>query len=426
MEFMKTQSIIEIRNLSKRYRIGKRIEHLMMREQLAELIKSPFSRRQQDMIWALRDVTFNVGKGEVVGIIGQNGAGKSTLLKLLSRITYPTSGSVKAWGRVASLLEVGVGFHDELTGRENIYLNGSILGMRKREVDERFDAIVDFAGVDQFIDTQIKHFSSGMRLRLGFAVAAHLEPDVLIVDEVLAVGDASFQKKCLAAMDGLRSGGRTVLFVSHNMAAVENLCSRGIWIDGGKLLMDGPAKEVINAYMSASSGGAMAGAQFSESTRRLGTGAIRFTKVEFLGPDTTPAAVVRCGDRVIVRMHYRANSTIHNPSFGFRIYTNMGTLVTETGNLLHGVRVPKVQPGEGIIEAEISSLTLMPTQYSLSFWITGDTGGQPVYDGDVRVALDVEPARIFASGREPHSRMGIAYFPLVWRVPENKQASLAK
>jgi lipopolysaccharide transport system ATP-binding protein len=418
--------IVEIRNLSKRYQIGKRAEHLMLREQLVQLITSPFQRRQEETIWAVRDVTFNVRKGEVVGIIGQNGAGKSTLLKLLSRITYPTSGSVKVRGRVASLLEVGVGFHDELTGRENVYLNGSILGMRKREVDERFDAIVDFAGVEQFIDTQIKHYSSGMRLRLGFAVAAHLDPDVLIVDEVLAVGDASFQKKCLAAMDGLRSGGRTVLFVSHNMAAVENLCSRGIWIDGGRMRMDGAARDVIAAYMAAAAGGATVGSQFSEDTRRLGTGDIRFSKVEVLQPDGSPAKVVRCGDGLIIRLHYRAKKTIHNPSFGFRIYTNMGTLVTETGNLLHGVRVPRAEPGEGAIEAEIKSLTLLPAQYSLSLWITGDTGGQPIYDGDVRVALDVAPARIFPSGREPHSRMGIAYFPLVWRVPATKQASLTE
>jgi homopolymeric O-antigen transport system ATP-binding protein len=414
---MGASDIVEIRKLSKRYRIGRRAENLMLREQLAQLIRSPFRRRQEETIWAVRDVTFDVQRGEVVGIIGQNGAGKSTLLKLLSRIAYPTTGSVKVRGRVASLLEVGVGFHDELTGRENVYLNGSILGMRKREVDQRFDAIVDFAGVDQFIDTQIKHYSSGMRLRLGFAVAAHLDPDVLIVDEVLAVGDADFQKKCLAAMEGLRSGGRTVLFVSHNMAAVENLCSRGIWIDGGRVVMDGAAKDVIGTYMAAAAGGAAAGFEISEKTRRLGTGDIRYSKVEFLQPDGRPCNVVRCGDRFVVRFHYSVTKTVHNPSFFFRIYTNMGTLVTQTGNLLHGMRVPRVEPGDGLIEVEIAALTLLPAQYSLSLWITGETG-QPIYDGDVRLALDVEPAQIFPSGREPSSRLGIAYFPLVWRIPE--------
>src|SRR5436190_1865573 len=198
---------IEIDSLSKSYRIGRPQHDLSLREQLVKVAKNPFNvgrKEKHDAIWALRNLSFHVDEGEVVGIIGRNGAGKSTLLKILSRITYPTSGNVRVKGRVASLLEVGTGFHDELTGRENIYLNGSILGMRKREVDRHFDAIVAFSGVEQFIDTPIKRYSSGMRLRLGFAVAAHLDPDVLIVDEVLAVGDAGFQKKCIKAMEGLQ------------------------------------------------------------------------------------------------------------------------------------------------------------------------------------------------------------------------------
>lgn len=226
---------IEVQGLSKRYQLGQAQHDQMLRERLVEMIKRPFGGiKETESVWALRDVSFDADEGEVIGFVGRNGAGKSTLLKILSRITYPTSGEVKVNGRVASLLEVGTGFHDELTGRENIYLNGSILGMQKREVEQRFNAIVDFSGVEQFIDTPIKHYSSGMRLRLGFAVAAHLEPDVLIVDEVLAVGDAGFQKKCIQTMEGLRNSGRTVLFVSHNLAAVENLCSRGIWIDEGR------------------------------------------------------------------------------------------------------------------------------------------------------------------------------------------------
>src|SRR5216110_435265 len=239
---------LEIQGLSKQYRLGQAQHHQMLRERLIEMIKRPLGRmKETESIWALRDVSFDADEGEVVGIIGRNGAGKSTLLKVLSRITYPTSGEVKINGRVASLLEVGTGFHDELTGRENIYLNGSILGMRKAEVQRKLDQIVEFSGVGKFLDTPIKRYSSGMRLRLGFAVAAHLDPDVLIVDEVLAVGDAGFQKKCIKAMEGLQEGGRTVLFVSHNLAAVENLCSRGIWIDAGKIRMDGRAKDVIEA-----------------------------------------------------------------------------------------------------------------------------------------------------------------------------------
>jgi lipopolysaccharide transport system ATP-binding protein len=417
---------IEIKDLCKRYRIGTRTRHFQLREELARLIKRPSMHRNEDAeaIWAIRDVSFNVREGEVVGIIGQNGAGKSTLLKMLSRITYPTSGSVKVKGRVAALLEVGVGFHNELTGRENVYLNGSILGLRKREIDERFDAIVDFAGVEQFIDTQIKHYSSGMRLRLGFAVAAHLDPDVLIVDEVLAVGDAGFQKKCVTAMEDLRSGGRTVLFVSHNMSAVENLCSRGIWIDGGRVRMDGPAKDVINSYMATFAGGTGARTEFSKSTARLGTGEIRYTRVEYLEPDGSPCTLVRCGSNVVFRFHYSVKKVIHNPSFGLRIYTTTGTLVTETGNLLHGVQVPKIEPGEGFIEVEIASLNLLPSRYSLSLWITGPDGGQPIYDGDLRTVLELEPANIFSSGREPNSRMGITYLPQLWRFSETKHTVL--
>src|ERR1700687_351658 len=240
---------IAVEKLSKKFVLGALQRDTMLRERLVSLLRSPFRGRSAspNILWALRDVSFRVDAGEVVGIIGRNGAGKSTLLKILSKITHPTSGTVKVQGRVASLLEVGTGFHEELTGRENIFLNGSILGMKKKEVDAKLDAIVEFSGVERFIDTPIKRYSSGMRLRLGFAVAAHLEPDVLIVDEVLAVGDAAFQKKCISAMQDLRGGGRTVLFVSHNMAARENLCSRGIWIANGTIRLDGPTHEAIAA-----------------------------------------------------------------------------------------------------------------------------------------------------------------------------------
>ncbi len=321
---------LEIQGLSKLYRLGRAQHDQMLRERLVEMIKRPFDRaKETESIWALRDVSFDADEGEVIGIVGRNGAGKSTLLKILSRITYPTSGEVKVNGRVASLLEVGTGFHDELTGRENIYLNGSILGMRRREVEERFDAIVDFSGVEQFIDTPIKHYSSGMRLRLGFAVAAHLEPDVLIVDEVLAVGDAGFQKKCIQAMEGLRNTGRTVLFVSHNLAAVENLCSRGIWIDSGKIRMDGRAKDVIASYMSSFVGERVSGSDLSGTENRMGSGEIRYTRLEYLSPDGTPCAMTRSGDPLVLRFHYRAEKTIRDPSFGFRLFTKMGTLITE-------------------------------------------------------------------------------------------------
>jgi len=409
---------IEVQGLSKRYRLGRAQHDQMLRERLIEMIKRPLGRmKETESIWALRDVSFDADEGEVVGIIGRNGAGKSTLLKVLSRITYPTSGEVKINGRVASLLEVGTGFHDELTGRENIFLNGSILGMRKREVEERFDAIVDFSGVEQFIDTPIKHYSSGMRLRLGFAVAAHLEPDVLIVDEVLAVGDAGFQKKCIQAMEGLRNSGRTVLFVSHNLAAVENLCSRGIWIDAGKIRMDGAAKDIIASYMSSFVGERVSGSDLSGARNRLGSGEIRYTRLETLSPDGTPCAIIRSGDGLVLRFHYHAEKLMRDPSFGFRLYTEMGTLITETGHLLHGVHIPKVEPGDGYLELEIDSLNLVPGQYLFSLWITGQPS-KTVYDGDVRASLEVEVSDVYKSGRMLDSRHGLVYFPQRWRVKQ--------
>jgi lipopolysaccharide transport system ATP-binding protein len=408
---------IAVDSLSKKYRIGAMQYNASLREQLIEFTKNPFKRRneEKESIWALRDVSFQADVGEVVGIIGRNGAGKSTLLKILSKITYPTSGTVRVRGRVASLLEVGTGFHDELTGRENVYLNGSIIGMRKHEVDRHFDAIVDFSGVEQFIDTPIKRYSSGMRLRLGFAVAAHLDPDVLIVDEVLAVGDAGFQKKCISAMAGLRSSGRTVFFVSHNLAAVEHLCSRGIWIDAGKIRMDGTAKEVIVNYMASYADVQSSGSDLTHAETRLGSGEIRYTRIEYSNPDGTPCGAVRSGDPLVIRFHYHAEKAVRDPSFGFRLFTQMGTMITETGHGLHGIHIPKVGPGDGCIELEIDSLNLVPGQYSLSLWITGQLS-KFVYDGDVRASLEVEVADVYKSGRLLDGRHGIVYFPQRWRV----------
>lgn len=240
MPSKKEEPIIEVKHLSKQYVIGIDSTYKTLSESVTSALRHPIKtlkdfRRQNETFWALKDVSFEVERGEVLGIIGKNGAGKSTLLKILSRITYPTEGEVKMRGRVGSLLEVGTGFHPELSGRENIYFNGAILGMRKREIDEKFDEIVKFAGVEKFLDTPVKRYSSGMNVRLGFSIAAHLEPEILIVDEVLAVGDAEFQKKCLGKMSEVAQGGRTVLFVSHNMNAVDHLCSKCILLEKGSI-----------------------------------------------------------------------------------------------------------------------------------------------------------------------------------------------
>jgi lipopolysaccharide transport system ATP-binding protein len=242
---------ISIRGLSKAYTlIHNALKKPSFQEMVVDRLKHPFKKRQTETFWALKDVSFDVKKGEVVGIIGRNGAGKSTLLKILSRIVEPTVGEVDLFGRVGSLLEVGTGFHQELTGRENIFLNGAILGMRREEISKQFDAIVDFAEVERFLDTPVKRYSSGMYVRLAFAVAAHLNPEILIVDEVLAVGDAQFQKKCMGKMDEVAKGGRTVLFVSHNMSAVEQLCKRVIWLAEGQLHCDSyEIKTVAREYL---------------------------------------------------------------------------------------------------------------------------------------------------------------------------------
>lgn len=276
------EPIITIENLSKRYRIGAK-EHgdKTFREVITDAFSAPIrnlnrlkkltrfndsetsrsnsnsiSRARRpagdDIIWALKDVSFEVKQGEILGIIGRNGAGKSTLLKILSRITEPTTGDVKIYGRISSLLEVGTGFHPELTGRENIFLNGAILGMRKQEIKRKFDEIVAFAETEKFIDTPVKHYSSGMYVRLAFAVAAHLEPEILLVDEVLAVGDVAFQKKCLGKMSSVAEEGRTVLFVSHNMAAMQSLCGRALWLDKGKVVKDGSPGQVVTSYLTTS------------------------------------------------------------------------------------------------------------------------------------------------------------------------------
>jgi lipopolysaccharide transport system ATP-binding protein len=288
---------IVVEGLGKQYRLGAAQKtHDTFQAALIDSLKAPFRRarsvlREQsaflsdEKFWALQDIAFEVSPGEVVGLIGRNGAGKSTLLKVLSRITKPTAGRAVIYGRVGSLLEVGTGFHPELTGRENTYLNGTILGMKKHEIDRKFDEIVAFAEVEKFINTQVKHYSSGMYLRLAFSVAAHLEPEILLVDEVLAVGDAEFQKKCLGKMGEVAQAGRTILFVSHNMAAVQQLCSRALWIDGGQLQMDDETQAVIEAYLTASRAettGKPGQADLRERSDRNGSGEARITAVRLM------------------------------------------------------------------------------------------------------------------------------------------------
>ncbi|RLB00320.1 MAG: ABC transporter ATP-binding protein [Deltaproteobacteria bacterium] len=329
---------IRVENLSKRYRIGQREGYLALRDVLARGLKAPFrllkrdsqnlSRRSNEYIWALKDVSFEVKRGEVVGIIGRNGAGKTTLLKILSRITEPTEGYAEVRGRVGSLLEVGTGFHPELTGRENIYLNGAILGMKKREIDRKFDEIVAFAEVEKFIDTPVKYYSSGMYVRLAFAVAAHLEPEILLVDEVLAVGDAAFQKKCLGKMGDVAKEGRTVLFVSHNMAAIERLCQRALLLDKGNLILSGHAQELVARYLSEKVPLRRSNINLTfHSGRRPGMLPV-IVKIRFMDKNSQEKTVFKIGDDIIFEIELDpGKKSFKFPSVSIAIHNYMDQLI---------------------------------------------------------------------------------------------------
>ncbi|HVG03137.1 MAG TPA: ABC transporter ATP-binding protein [Nitrospira sp.] len=300
---------IKAEGLAKHYRVGaEKTRHNTLRDHMMHGLKA-LTRLRSDQadsdrsFWALKDISFEVKQGEVLGIVGHNGAGKSTLLKILSRITQPTKGTVDIYGRVSSLLEVGTGFHSELSGRENIFLNAAMLGMRRQEVLRKFDQIVEFSGVEEFIDTPVKRYSSGMYVRLAFAVAAHLEPEILIVDEVLAVGDASFQQKCLGKMEEVSRSGRTVLIVSHNMTIIEGLCEQAILLEKGHIVKIGKTHEVVEGYADAIR--SLAGTAIETRHDREGLGEIRATRIELLDRDRHPVAAAITGRDIIIRMHYR-------------------------------------------------------------------------------------------------------------------------
>jgi lipopolysaccharide transport system ATP-binding protein len=296
---------IDVTALSKRYRLGDRVEITTLRERTTDLLRGKAARTRSasngDFIWALKDVSFHVERGQVVGVIGRNGAGKSTLLKILSRITEPTDGRVEIRGRVASLLEVGTGFHPELTGRENVYVNGAILGMRPDEIRRRFDDIVAFAEIDRFIDTPVKRYSSGMYVRLAFAVAAHLQPEILLVDEVLSVGDIGFQRKCLGKINEVSTSGRTVLFVSHNVGAVQSLCSRCLLLEEGVLACDGTPAEAIGKYVAATMGN---GTRSSVTLARRSGIPVQVTRLWFEDDLGEPISHVNIGSDVHLCVEY--------------------------------------------------------------------------------------------------------------------------
>jgi lipopolysaccharide transport system ATP-binding protein len=361
----KLESAITIENLGKKYSIGRRrasgdgMRHAIesaMRQPLAWFRSRRETKLKQVDFWALRGVSLQIKRGEVVGIIGSNGAGKSTLLKLLSRITVPTEGRIRVRGRVASLLEVGTGFHPELTGRENIFLNGAILGMSRAEIARKFDQIVEFAGINEFLDTPVKRYSSGMYVRLAFSVAAHLDPEILIVDEVLAVGDAAFQKKCLGKMESFADTGRTILFVSHNVEAVRTLCQRVVWMKDGRIYKDGDADEVIGDYFDSSATEKIQALTSSE----YGLVVEKVVLKNDLGEERRQ---FKPGEDLIVEINYDAQKPLERPYITLGISGNNGSCFT-ANMLLDGHR-PEVLAGPGKLSCRFKSIPLFPQKYAV-------------------------------------------------------------
>lgn len=395
---------IIVENLGKSYRIGQRAERYpTFREALVGAVKAPLRRfralaergNADDTFWALKDISFTVEPGEVVGIIGHNGAGKSTLLKVLSRITEPTQGCIRMRGRVASLLEVGTGFHPELTGRENIYLNGAILGMRKAEIDCKFDEIVAFSEIEKFLDTPVKRYSSGMYVRLAFAVAAHLDPEILIIDEVLAVGDTKFQRKCLGKMQEVTGEGRTVLFVSHSMKAVQQLCVRAVILENGQILLNGPVEEAIAAYLNEASSNNN-DADLFDRHRRLGLAPVLGG---FRCYDQGGLGVLTPGQPATFEIDYRLEYQLADATVGIHIQALNHSVVMALNTRWERGRIV-LPAGQHTIRCHVEHLPLAPGQYLVALGVSND--GRQVDYLEQAGLLEVKYADYFGTGEMPY------------------------
>lgn len=403
---------IRVADLSKRYRLGESKRSRNLRDILNQTFQSPFrfwAKRRggsaHGSFWALNNISFDVEHGEVIGIIGRNGAGKSTLLKILSRITEPTGGSVETYGRVGSLLEVGTGFHPELTGSENIYLNGAILGMRKTEIDGKFDEIVSFSEIGKFLDTPVKYYSSGMYVRLAFAVAAHLDPEILIVDEVLAVGDLAFQKKCLGKMGNAAEQGRTVLLVSHQMNAIRKLCKRSVWLDGGEIRMIGPTAKVVSAYESS--------VNERQAVSQNGSAAAKFLNWRVMNGGAAESNVLSHFGPVEIEVALDVHQPIKNAHHGLALWNQDNQLLW--GWAKEGLNF---SPGRHALIHRLPGLPVRPGSYSLRMCIFGEPNG-----GDWRVLDDWHsiPDLIVATSPVAHPRdewSGVLNIPCELEIKE--------
>ena len=417
-------TVIKAENIGKKYIIGHQNQgnYIALRDVMAnkskKLIKgliNPSSiinnKTEKEEFWALKDISFEIKQGDRVGIIGRNGAGKSTLLKVLSRIVEPTTGSIGIKGRVASLLEVGTGFHPELTGRENIYLNGAILGMGKQEIKKKFDEIVDFAEVEKFLDTPVKRYSSGMYVRLAFAVAAHLEPEILIVDEVLAVGDAQFQKKCLGKMKQVGDEGRTILFVSHNLGLVKSLCNNSILLHNGNIAFEGNIEDGINAYCDLV--GDLSKIQdLSVKKDRVGNGIGRFISIKIKKKDSEVSSII-IGDNFSVELEFELYEDVKNPEIGIMFGNQINDQIARAHTWESSPYTPNLSKGIHKVTCNIYDFPLLQGRYTISLWL-GKPNECIDYIKDVLI-VSVEETDIFRVGRIPKPDTCTCYFKHEWR-----------
>jgi len=411
-----SEAVIRVEGIGKRYRVGQRQSYLALRDVLAGAFRRNGKRKPADFIWAVRDVSFEVKQGEVVGLIGRNGAGKSTLLKLLARITRPTVGRAELHGRIGSLLEVGTGFHPELTGRENIFLSGAILGMSKAEILRKYDEIVAFSEVERFIDTPLKHYSSGMGMRLAFAVAAHLEPEILLVDEVLSVGDASFQKKCLGKMQDVSRAGRTILFVSHNVGVVRTLCSTGILLRDGSIAMSGSIDTVTAAYMDSLWQGTNSHTvTIPKPPKRCD---VWMESVSILR-NGEPNSTLETGDQISLRIKFHSREPIEKPIIGYLIRSSRGENAVNANNyFLPSANYPKPVT-EGTIICDLGDLPLMAGSYSVSFWVCRNPHEQHHVE-DV-LHFSVEEKDIWGNGALPTKSLSCLWWPTQFRFQRTNE-----